>query len=77
MSKTPYIIVDDTYDAYATLTEAIALTECLQMYYTYISAYIYNYMYRWSSLLIYKYKKFKNNQIIIIGKYPHWFLFIK
>ncbi|KAF3575856.1 hypothetical protein DY000_02030589, partial [Brassica cretica] len=38
------VVVDDTYDAYATLTEAIALTECLQRYYTYISAYIYMYM---------------------------------
>ncbi|WZY86716.1 hypothetical protein YC2023_033100 [Brassica napus] len=25
------VVVDDTYDAYATLTEAIALTECLQI----------------------------------------------
>lgn len=37
------VVVDDTYDAYATLTEAIALTECLQTYYTYISVYIYMY----------------------------------
>ena len=40
------VVVDDTYDAYATLTEAIALTECLQRYYTYISAYIYMFVYK-------------------------------
>ena len=70
------VVVDDTYDAYATLTEAIALTECLQRYYTYISAYIYMYMgfsRKYPFRLFISFKSFCNIYKILLSSY---FVFI-